>query len=82
MHEVMEFMLLRLLYIGVIAVGLVLLGLLVVVVLKKVGLFERTRDVVGPVVRERVRRQADKGTVSGLVLRSVAERHLRDDPPR
>ena len=67
-EQIMEFYLLRVGVIAAVVVGLVLLGIVLLVVLKKLGLLGRAKNVVEPVLRRGTQDTGIKGTVAKVVL--------------
>ncbi|GAA1679486.1 hypothetical protein [Fodinicola feengrottensis] len=68
MAALLDFMLYRMIYLGAIAVGLIILVFVAMVILKKLGLWHRTRELAEPFVRQQLK---NRGGVSALIEKQL-----------
>jgi hypothetical protein len=64
METLLNFMLFRMIYLGAIAVGVIILAFIAMVILKKLDLWDRVRDLLGPIVRQQLK---NRGGVAAIV---------------
>jgi hypothetical protein len=76
MATLLDFMLYRMIYLGAIAVGVIIIAFVAMVVLKKLNLWHRVRDVAGPIVRQQMK---NRGGVAAIIEKQLPANQNRGD---
>lgn len=68
MEVLFNFLLLRMVYVGAIAVGLIILAFVAMVILKKFDLWDRVRGFLEPIVRQKLK---ERGGVASIIEQQI-----------
>jgi hypothetical protein len=75
-ETLMNFMLYRMIYLGAIAVGIIILAFVAIVILKKLSLWDRVRDVAGPIARQQLK---NRGGVAAIIEKQIPTKRGRGE---
>ncbi|WP_163512380.1 hypothetical protein [Fodinicola acaciae] len=71
MQVLFDYLLLRMVYVGAVAVGLIILGFVAMVILKKLELWDRVRAFLEPILRQKLK---ERGGIASVIEQRIGEK--------